>query len=112
MRKARRAELDPGKRRTRTLRREYLHDSTTNARCPARASSASSVPLAGGRWCRNGDSNRIQAGPEGEAKFWLEPKIELARRFGLSRRAANMLSSIVRNHECEIIQAWKDHFGS
>jgi hypothetical protein len=51
-------------------------------------------------------------GPEGEAKFWLEPSIELARSFGLSRRAVNMLSSVVRNHEREIIQAWKEHFGS
>lgn len=52
------------------------------------------------------------AGPGGEAKFWLEPKIEVARNFGLSERKIREALRIVEEHEDEIRAAWQEHFGS
>ena len=48
---------------------------------------------------------------EGEAKFWLEPEIELAQNYGLSRRRITAALTLVRRHEDEIRGAWQDHFG-
>jgi hypothetical protein len=48
---------------------------------------------------------------DGEAKFWLEPLIELALNQGLSRNQINEASSLVRDHYEEIVHAWRDHFG-
>ena len=35
---------------------------------------------------------------EGEAKFWLEPEIELARNYGLTRRQLKEAEEIVEEH--------------
>jgi len=51
-------------------------------------------------------------GAEGEAKFWLEPKIELARNYGLSERKVREALRLVEEHEDEIRKAWIEHFGS
>jgi hypothetical protein len=45
----------------------------------------------------------------GEAKFWLEPRIELARNYGLSIRQVNA-GLRLQEHEDEIRKAWKAHF--
>jgi hypothetical protein len=47
----------------------------------------------------------------GEAKFWLEPRIELARNYGLSMRQVNAALRLIQEHEDEIRKAWKAHFG-
>lgn len=47
---------------------------------------------------------------EGEAKFWLEPEIELAQNYGLSRRRLTAALALVRGHENEIRAAWDAHF--
>lgn len=49
--------------------------------------------------------------PNGEAKFWLTPKIELADNLGL--KPADLKTSLtqIRRHEDEIKAAWKKHFG-
>ena len=47
----------------------------------------------------------------GEAKFWLEPRIELARNYGLSLRQVNAALRLIQEHEDEIRKAWKTHFG-
>ena len=49
---------------------------------------------------------------EGEAKFWLEPEIELARNYGLSRRQLKEAEEIVEEHQNEFRAAWHQHFGS
>lgn len=49
---------------------------------------------------------------EGEAKFWLEPEIELAKNYGLSPRRVTAALKLIRRHENEIRTAWKKHFGS
>ena len=48
---------------------------------------------------------------EGEAKFWIEPEIELAGNYGLSRRRMNAALLLIRRHELEIRTAWEAHFG-
>ena len=47
---------------------------------------------------------------DGEAKFWLEPQIELAMNQGLSNKQLNEASSLVQDHYEEIIHAWRNHF--
>ena len=48
---------------------------------------------------------------EGEAKFWLDPEIELARSHGLPERELTLLRKIVEEHEDVIRTAWNEHFG-
>ena len=50
-------------------------------------------------------------GSEGEAKFWLEPQIEIAHNYGLSRRAITAATNLIREHKDEIRAAWEKHFG-
>ena len=46
----------------------------------------------------------------GEAKFWLEPTIELAQYVGLSQRENNEALRLVQEHENDIRSAWRKHF--
>lgn len=48
---------------------------------------------------------------DGEAKFWLEPEIELARNHRLSRVQLKEIERIVEDHFDEITCAWKARFG-
>ena len=48
----------------------------------------------------------------GEAKFWMEPKIELAQNFGLSDKDLRTVQNfIVEERADEIRSAWCRHFG-
>ncbi|MFI3122249.1 MAG: DUF4160 domain-containing protein [Methylococcaceae bacterium] len=47
---------------------------------------------------------------DGEAKFWLEPAIELAQNFGLSAQELREVNNLVNLHEQEIKDAWHRHF--
>lgn len=47
----------------------------------------------------------------GEAKFWLEPDIVLARNFGLSESELRLLRKIIEERMDEIKSAWAAHFG-
>ncbi len=47
----------------------------------------------------------------GEAKVWLEPRVELAVNYGLSPARITTTLRIVREHEDEIRAAWQRHFG-
>ena len=49
---------------------------------------------------------------DGEAKFWLEPSIELADNYGLNRNQLREVQSILEKRKDEIIDAWKKHLGS
>lgn len=49
--------------------------------------------------------------PGGEAKFWLEPRIELAQHFSLSERKLRIVRTIVEEHADEFRSAWQRHFG-
>jgi hypothetical protein len=48
---------------------------------------------------------------EGEAKIWLEPAIELAQNWGLSKRSLAEVLKVVRDRSDEIRDAWNQHLG-
>jgi hypothetical protein len=52
------------------------------------------------------------ASSEGEAKFWIEPAIELATNHGIPSHQIGALQKIVESHEQDIRTAWNIHFGS
>ncbi|VAW53980.1 hypothetical protein MNBD_GAMMA07-1591 [hydrothermal vent metagenome] len=49
---------------------------------------------------------------DGEAKFWLEPEIELAKNYNYTRRQLKEIETLVEVHSNELISAWKQHFSS
>jgi len=49
---------------------------------------------------------------EGEAKFWLDPEIALAKSYRLSDRDVRRIRDIISEHEQEIRNAWNRHFES
>lgn len=49
--------------------------------------------------------------PEGEAKFWLTPSVQLARNLGLSALQLRQAQAVVEAHLQEITDAWQQHFG-
>ena len=49
---------------------------------------------------------------DGEAKYWIEPKIELAMNQGLSQKQLNEALLLVEGHHKEILNAWHTHFGN
>jgi hypothetical protein len=49
-------------------------------------------------------------GQNGEAKFWLEPVIQLAQHTGLGKRELGEALRIVQEHEHDIRSAWRKHF--
>ena len=49
---------------------------------------------------------------DGEAKFWLEPEIELAQNYGLSDKQISETMSEVRGRRDEIEHSWNQHFRS
>ncbi len=51
-------------------------------------------------------------GPDGEAKFWLEPIVALAISHGLSKKQLTKLQDSVEKNHDQIVSAWKEHFGS
>jgi len=48
--------------------------------------------------------------PDGEAKFWLEPKIELARNYRLSKRQLGEIEEVIKERYYELTESWKQHF--
>ena len=52
--------------------------------------------------CKKGD---------GEAKYWIEPAVELARCHGLSEHQLARVRKLVEEHEDVIRTAWNKHFG-
>lgn len=48
---------------------------------------------------------------DGEAKFWLEPRIELAQNYRLNDRQLRAAEDLIRKHENDIRAAWNKHFG-
>lgn len=49
--------------------------------------------------------------PDGEAKFWLEPTIELARNIGLGSAKLKEAERLIKLRHKEIADAWHNHFG-
>jgi hypothetical protein len=47
---------------------------------------------------------------DGEAKYWLEPGIELAKNFHLSQSQLNKIMQLVEEHLNGLKNAWEKHF--
>lgn len=47
---------------------------------------------------------------EGEAKFWLEPEIELAKNHRFTRKQLKEIESLIEDHYDELGNAWQKHF--
>ena len=50
--------------------------------------------------------------PDGEAKFWLTPTVQVAKNVGLSDSRVRDAQRIVEAHHQEIIDAWNNYFCS
>ena len=48
---------------------------------------------------------------DGEAKFWLEPRIELAVNYRLAAGDLGTIETLIVEHEDDIRAAWYRHFG-
>lgn len=49
---------------------------------------------------------------DGEAKFWLEPKVGLVKNHGLSQVQLGEMQKVVEERKDELILAWRTHFSS
>lgn len=49
--------------------------------------------------------------PDGEAKYWLEPEVALAKNIGFSSRQLREVERILGEQQDEIRTAWHEHFG-
>ena len=47
---------------------------------------------------------------KGEAKFWLEPNIELANNYNLSDKKIKKLLNIIKENKDELSSCWEEHF--
>jgi diadenosine tetraphosphate (Ap4A) HIT family hydrolase len=47
---------------------------------------------------------------DGEAKFWLEPEIELAKSFSYSQKDLKEIEKVIKGHYNEFVDAWNEHF--
>ncbi|MBW6534613.1 MAG: DUF4160 domain-containing protein [Mariniphaga sp.] len=50
--------------------------------------------------------------PDGEAKFWIEPEIELVKKVGFNQKQIKLLEQIIKENRDEIRSSWRKHFGS
>ena len=48
---------------------------------------------------------------EGEAKYWLEPEIQIATSYRFSRRQLKEIETVIEEHYDELITAWQQFFG-
>ena len=46
----------------------------------------------------------------GKAKFWMEPDVVLAMSHGVPTHELAKIEKIVKEHEDEIRNAWREHF--
>jgi len=47
----------------------------------------------------------------GEAKFWMDPEIELAQNYGIRDKDLREARNLIEEHVDEIRGAWRKHFG-
>lgn len=49
---------------------------------------------------------------DGEAKFWLEPDLQLAASYRYNRRQLKEIESLIEARHDELVHAWERHFNS
>lgn len=47
---------------------------------------------------------------DGEAKFWIEPVLELAQSHGVSQKQLREMKKLIEEHRDDITNAWNEHF--
>jgi hypothetical protein len=50
--------------------------------------------------------------PNGEAKYWMAPQIELASQKGLETNQLSEISKVIHERQNEIRDSWRRHFQS
>ena len=45
-----------------------------------------------------------------EAKFWIDPVVELAENWGFARHEVNRISKITVLHRNRLLEKWHEHF--
>ncbi len=48
--------------------------------------------------------------PHGEAQYWLEPQVRLAKNYRYSQTQLRQIQDIVETHRDELAAAWRRHF--
>jgi hypothetical protein len=48
---------------------------------------------------------------DGEAKFWLEPELQLANSYRYNRHQLKEIELLIEEHYHELSSAWRRHFG-
>ena len=48
---------------------------------------------------------------DGEAKYWIEPDVELAKSYGFNPTQLRDIQAIIEEHRNVIQTAWREHFG-
>lgn len=46
-----------------------------------------------------------------EAKFWLDPLVELAANWGFRRHELNLIRQMVEENRSLVLEKWREHFG-
>ncbi|MCI5218960.1 MAG: DUF4160 domain-containing protein [Candidatus Electrothrix sp. LOE2] len=49
---------------------------------------------------------------DGEAKYWLEPEIELAKNHKYTRKQLKQIEALIEAHYNDLVSSWQTHFGS
>lgn len=57
-------------------------------------------------------ANSLVYVPDGEAKYWIEPKLKLSVSKGLSNTELKKVQNIIEEREDEIGEHWNQHFRS
>jgi Domain of unknown function (DUF4160) len=52
------------------------------------------------------------ASPDGEAKFWITPRVSLVKSVGFSEKQIAELKKVIEARQNEIEIAWKKHFSN
>ena len=47
---------------------------------------------------------------DGEAKYWLDPEIELGKNHRYTRKQLKQIESLIESRYNELVSAWKQHF--
>ena len=46
-----------------------------------------------------------------EAKFWLEPFVELVENWGFASHELNRIRGLIEHYREKLLESWHDHFG-
>ena len=50
--------------------------------------------------------------PTVKPSIWVEPAVDLAKNYGLNASDLGKVEALIKEHEEEIRDAWRRHFGS